>query len=183
MSAHNGEINLLPQQVVEERRVSRFLHWSLTYGRYIIIGTEFVVLMAFFSRFRLDQELSDLHESINQKQLVIANIADKEREMQRLGDRLKVIRDLDKNQMQYLDMLTFLEDVLPKNVVISKLDFTGKNVHLTAITSTYSGFSQTIRTLRNSQKVQHVVVEGLDKSASGKLRLNFQMSFDIVPKF
>ena len=67
MPAFELDIDLLKQKPIEERFLGRFLEWALSYGRYIIIGTQIIVLLAFFSRFKLDQELSDLHERIDEK--------------------------------------------------------------------------------------------------------------------
>ena len=39
-------INLLPERTFEKTIVGRILRWSLTYGRYIIISTEIIVLAA-----------------------------------------------------------------------------------------------------------------------------------------
>ena len=61
------KINLLSKKDLEEKALGRFLKWSLSFGRYIIVGTEIIVLIAFFSRFKLDRQLTDLHEAINQK--------------------------------------------------------------------------------------------------------------------
>ena len=59
-------INLMPGR--ETSFGEKFLNWSLTFGRYIIIGTEIIVLVAFFSRFKLDRDFIDLHDQVKEKQ-------------------------------------------------------------------------------------------------------------------
>jgi hypothetical protein len=65
------EINLLPREEFEKKPIGKFLTWALSIGRYIIIFTELIVILAFLSRFKLDRDLSDLNQSIREKQAVI----------------------------------------------------------------------------------------------------------------
>ena len=62
MPARKITINLLGERKVGETPVERLLLWITTYGRYIMIGTEIVVLLAFISRFSLDRKITDLRE-------------------------------------------------------------------------------------------------------------------------
>jgi len=65
--AARRSINLLPKTEFEKSYWGKFLKWSLSSGRYIIILTEMVVILAFLSRFKLDRDLLDLSESISGK--------------------------------------------------------------------------------------------------------------------
>ena len=69
-------INLLTRKDFDASVVGRILRWSLIYGRYIIVSTEIIVLLAFIYRFSLDRQITDLNEEIEQKSaIVIANQA------------------------------------------------------------------------------------------------------------
>ena len=73
----NSNINLLKNSS-DQSPLDRITDWALTYGRYIMIGTEIVVLLAFISRFSLDRKLTDLKEEIGQKQqILLANTSRK----------------------------------------------------------------------------------------------------------
>ena len=65
MSAQNSRVNLLPPSEFEQSFWGRFLKWAVTTGRHIIIITELVVILAFLSRFKLDEDLRNLNEQIN----------------------------------------------------------------------------------------------------------------------
>ena len=67
----NQNINLLGDSEMDHTPVGRIVNWAVTYGRYIMIGTEIVVLLAFISRFSLDRKLTDLKEEVGQKQEII----------------------------------------------------------------------------------------------------------------
>jgi len=54
------KVNLLPKDNFEFSLVGKFLRWALTAGRVMVVLTEFVVILAFGSRFWLDKEMNDL---------------------------------------------------------------------------------------------------------------------------
>jgi len=76
MPAQKSQIELLPREEWEETSFGKFLKWLLTVGRYIVIFTELVVILAFLSRFKLDRDLTDLYKQIENKQAIIQNSTD-----------------------------------------------------------------------------------------------------------
>jgi hypothetical protein len=70
-SAQETKINLLPPSEFELSFWGRFLKWAVTTGRYVIIVTELVVIVAFLSRFKLDTELASLTDEIRGKKNVL----------------------------------------------------------------------------------------------------------------
>ncbi|HCS79450.1 TPA: hypothetical protein DIV55_06990, partial [Patescibacteria group bacterium] len=64
-------INLLTRKDFDASLVGRILRWSLIYGRYIIVSTEIIVLLAFIYRFSLDRQITDLNEEIEQKSAIV----------------------------------------------------------------------------------------------------------------
>ena len=87
MPAPKLDINLLAQTNINAKPLGKFLKWSLTYGRYIIIGTQIIVLLAFLSRFKLDQDLSDLHTKIDEKVNILEALAPIENNTRLLQDK------------------------------------------------------------------------------------------------
>ena len=55
------EIELLPKEEWEKTSFGKFIKWTLNVGRYIVIATELIVILAFVSRFKLDRDLTDLY--------------------------------------------------------------------------------------------------------------------------
>lgn len=64
MPAQKLSVNLLPPSEFELSFWGRFLKWAVTTGRYIIILVELVVILAFLSRFKLDEDLRTVNEQI-----------------------------------------------------------------------------------------------------------------------
>lgn len=57
--------NLLYPQGIPQKLPVRFLKWLISYGRFIVVVIEIIVLACFAMRFKLDAELADLKERIN----------------------------------------------------------------------------------------------------------------------
>ena len=84
-------INLLGQEDLSHTPGGRMVQWAMTYGRYIMILTEIVVLGAFVSRFSLDRKLTDLKEEITQKQAIIEANSELEQNIRTLQNQLERI--------------------------------------------------------------------------------------------
>ncbi|MDP1743474.1 MAG: hypothetical protein Q8L51_01665 [Candidatus Amesbacteria bacterium] len=91
-------LNLLPKTEFELSFWGRFLKWSLTTGRYIIILVELAVIIAFISRFKLDHDLSDLGDSIAGKQALLEASSNTEKTLRLTQTRLIEAEQKIKNQ-------------------------------------------------------------------------------------
>src|SRR5690349_13458879 len=106
MPANTVSINLLGDSDTEHTPLGRIVNWAVTYGRYIMIGTEIVVLLAFISRFSLDRKLTDLKEEVAQKQEIIEANLPFEQDVRDLQDKLSKIKTLKTQPFNALAILT-----------------------------------------------------------------------------
>lgn len=60
-------LNLLFPQGNPQKLPVRFLRWLITYGRFLAIVVEVLVIATFVLRFKLDADLADIKEKINQE--------------------------------------------------------------------------------------------------------------------
>jgi hypothetical protein len=135
MAAHKSAINLLPKSEFDTSIWGRILKWSLTTGRYIIILTEMVVIVAFLSRFKFDKDLADLNERIEGKKHILDATYSTEINFRATQARLleaKVYIDHQKDTSALLDHIT---NKIPQGLVLTglqanwsnrSLDLTGK---------------------------------------------------------
>jgi len=115
-------INLLPKDVFLDSIVGKFLLWSLSIGRYLVVFTELVVILSFLSRFQLDRKLTDLNENIEQQKQIILSYADTEAKFNTAKDKIEMIKQRQENQIG-IDSLSFLEKNLPIDIRISNISF------------------------------------------------------------
>lgn len=182
MSAQIIRINLLPEGAGRDRYGGKFLQWALTYGRYIIIFTELIVLLAFFSRFKFDQELSDLREIIKHKQAVIASVSEFEKEVRRLQDRLAKINDLDKNHSLYPKAIQDIDGVLPEDVILKSLSFQGNTVMLSAIGYSSSGIQTFLTNLQSSKFFDKIQIGSIGPPTEVTGVLSLDLTMDLALK-
>jgi len=113
MPANPATINLLTEDKNVNSPWNRIMIWITTYGRYIMITTELIVLIAFASRFSLDRKLTDLKERIMEKQEMLEVNKDLEMEIRRAQDKISAIKLLMQDQSAPVDTLVLIQTLLP----------------------------------------------------------------------
>ena len=171
------KINLLPKKDLEEKALGRFLKWSLSFGRYIIVGTEIIVLIAFFSRFKLDRQLTDLHEEINQKEAIVQFNLDFENKARSIQQQLAEIKNIEQNYDLSLQLLSFLEKNLPKDIAFKTLTLSQEKISLAGTSLSSSSFIDFLARIRTSEKFSQVFLQDLSRKSEEKLE--FKLSAEI----
>src|SRR3989344_6821603 len=105
--------NLIGEGDFSRTPIGRIVTWATTYGRYIMILTEIIVLLAFISRFSLDRKLTDLNEEISQKQAILEVNSQLEADIRAVQGQLSQVKNLISQQSAPIDILVFLQNILP----------------------------------------------------------------------
>jgi Tfp pilus assembly protein PilN len=161
MPAQKSQIELLPREEWEETSFGKFLKWLLTIGRYIVVFTELVVILAFLSRFKLDRDLTDLYKQIENKQAIIQNSADFETDFRFLQKQLSTIKDLRKEQRQSQALLEEIASLTPIDVSFSDLTVTGNQAYFTAEALSEAGLATFINNLKASPNFTNLTIDTL----------------------
>lgn len=173
MPAKPIEINLLGQEDLKHTPQGRILNWALTYGRYIMIGTEIVVLLAFISRFSLDRKLTDLKEEISQKQAILEANAPLEHEIRLLQDHLAKVKQITTTQSAPINIITLLKSLLPPDVYIDTLDVTADRLVVSATAGETNGFSQFLTNLQATKQFTSVDIGDVKKNPLTGIEFKF----------
>ena len=167
-----AQISLLPT----EKKVSageKLLNFCLTTGRYIVIGTQIIVLSCFLARFRFDRQLEDLSDSIEEKQSVVQSFQQREAEIRLLQAQLREIKKIKKEERDPEQMLQNLVVLLPPPVFLEKLDLKQNKISLAA--TAYS--SQDLATFLNRIILSGVFEDPtLGKVTLDKGKISFTLS-------
>lgn len=161
---HPVNINLLPGITdFEKTSWGKFLKWALSIGRYIIVFTELIVILAFLSRFKFDRDLTDLHEAIEQKKSIVSSASTFESNFRNLQSRLKAIEKLDKEQIAFENLLKDFSSFTPVDVTISNLSISRSSITLGASSLSEAGLATIIYQLRNSPKFSDISLGNVSK--------------------
>lgn len=177
MPAKQIKINLLGSQDLEHTPWGRLISWATTYGRYIMITTEIVVLLAFISRFSLDRKNTDLTEELTQKQAIIEANVTFEKEIKSLQANLATAKDLLADQAKPVKLINDLETFLPPDVYFTSLEMAKNKLTIAATAGTTAGFAQFLSNLQSTTLIKNVVLGDIQrKPGSG---IDFQLTADI----
>lgn len=122
------KINLLPPKKINLK--DQLIYFLLNYFRYIIVITQFIVIIVFFYRFQLDQELVELKDQANQKKEIIRTtqpLIDEFTQIKKKDQQIKLILD---DQKKFLTMWNYLFSFFPETIYLSKLDIEKSQVRI-----------------------------------------------------
>lgn len=128
---HTAPINLLPKTEFELSFWGRFIKWALSSGRYIIILTELVVIIAFMSRFKLDRDASDVGDAILGKQSLLEASSNTEKTLRLVQNKLEWAN-------QKLNGAPKINIILDKLFNANVVSLSIKNADITLIAKTVS---------------------------------------------
>ncbi|EKD86255.1 MAG: hypothetical protein ACD_37C00388G0004 [uncultured bacterium] len=144
----------------------RFINWTLTIGRIVVILTELVALGAFLYRFSLDQKLIDLHSKIKQEQAIVAYLKDSEATYRNLQDRLTVAANfsqIGENRVKiFKDIIAFA----PSGIAFDEFNLTNDRLRINAQVYSISSLSSFVNSLKNYNQVEKVLIEKIQNKAS-----------------
>ena len=174
-------IDLLPQESWEKTSFGKVLKWILNVGRYIVIITELIVILAFFSRFKLDRDLTNLNEQIEKKQAVIQSHQDFEKEFRFLQTRLSNISSLHQEQASTTEIIKQVSSLIPIEVTLDKITVDQNQVKLSALALSESGLAAFLGNLKSSPYFKNLDLSNISSGTEKGLGIEFQIQADFMP--
>lgn len=173
MPSKSVAINLIGEEEMGHTPVGRIISWAVTYGRYIMIGTEVVVLLAFISRFSLDRKLTDLNDEISQKQAIIEANVDFEQEFRRIQYQVTNIGQLTKAPAPMITALDTVQSLLPSDVRLESLDILPDKLTAKAVAGTSGGFSTLLANLQSTRLFKNVDIGDIKRDPLTGIHFQF----------
>lgn len=147
MAAHNLKVNLLPPSEFELSFWGRFLKWAVTTGRYIIILTELIVILAFLSRFKLDEDLRKLNDQIQTQVSFLDSEQSQLDEFFRVQRRLGLVDNELTSQNKFSENLEYITVKTPPEIKILQYAFAKGEIMVMATTLSEKSLGLFITTL------------------------------------
>ncbi len=173
-------INLLPQEEFAGSTVGRILVWAMSTFRYIVIGTEMVVMIAFLSRFWLDARNVDLNDLIKQKVGVLTAYSDFEKDFRDTQRRLKIFSVLSSNEKTPSFFLNTIVSYLPNDIRLVNFTGNASAYQLRATSYSEGSIAQFIVNLEKSNNFEKVAISNLDSSQQDSGLITFNLK--LIPK-
>lgn len=169
-------VNLIPEEEVNKRRWEKFLKWVLTVGRYIIIGTEIIVMTAFLFRFKLDHDLITLSDEVKSKKQLIESFGNLETKTRNLQSYLATIKKIQDQSPSYVNMINSLSTITPYDVIFSQIRVSENQIKLSATAISLGGFSSFLENLKLSKDFKDINLERVKRGSSG-IEFSLQFSY------
>lgn len=172
-------INLLLKEDLGESFTSQILSWALTYGRYIIILTQIIVLFVFFLRFKLDRDHTDLKESVTQKQAILTSISDFEKEIRKTQGKLKSIEEILEGQTNILKVLRFFQEKTPSNITFTFLSLNTEKLSFSATAGNLRSFNYLLQQLQKDNRFSEIALENIQRLPDGRVEFKINTKFTL----
>lgn len=171
-------INLLPKDRFENSYLGKFLGWATTSGRVLVVLTEFVVLLAFGSRFYFDKQLNDVSEITDQKVAQIEAYADTEREMRNILAKQALVRSFLNDNLRIGEKYDLLTEAMPYGVSLEKFTVESSGVNISGEAKSELGFAQLLRNLKQTKEVGYINIrDTVFDQTSNTMKFSIQMNF------
>ena len=171
-------INLLPKDSFEFSAVGKTLKWTITIGRVLVVLTEFVVLLAFASRFYFDRKLSDLGDQLIQKEAQINAYASVETQMRKVLAKQAPVEKILAGGVNFASKINGLTQVLPTGTVLDTLTLDQKSMSLTGTSQSEFGFAQFVNGIKKMPGITMVSLgdTSFDQTTGG-VKFSIQINF------
>lgn len=178
-AAKLGKINLLPKDSFEFSTLGKILKWALTTGRVLVVLTEFVVILAFGSRFYFDKKSNDLLEVIDQRQAVVDSYADIETKVRDILTRQAIVEKYSKENLGINNVIAQIRRVTPQDVNFDEIAIDNKGFSLSGSAGSEGGLANLLLGVNSIPNISGVNVGGIDfdqRQGTISFRINVAMN-------
>lgn len=121
------KLNLLHPKEAPTKLPEKFLKWMISYGRFIVILVEIVVVAAFLARFKLDADLDTLKREINQDLPYVEGFATDEALIKQTQQKIGLIDKTYLASDRWEDTVTSLAALMPQSIQFTGLTLEEKD--------------------------------------------------------
>lgn len=134
-------INLLQESTTPKTFWDKFYIWALSIGRFIIVGTEAIVLVVFIMRFKLDRDVNDIADSILVKASILQSYTETEEETLKLQDYLLQVKNVSDTQVKYAEDYKKILEIKTNDVEVTNIQIAGNTLDLTVTAKDLGAFT------------------------------------------
>lgn len=177
-TAHSvSSINLLPKGSFEFSTAGKVLKWITTVGRVLVVLTEFVVLLAFISRFYFDRKLADLGDVLVQKEAQIAAYDEVETEMRKVLTKQGAVETFEGGGIGFSGVIESLSAVLPEGTVLDSVSLKDDDLTVSGKSPSEYGYAQFVNGLKKMPAVNKVTLKDTSfDQVSGGVKFSIQVN-------
>ena len=170
-------INLIPKDPFFETVIGKILRWALSAGRYIVIFTELLVILSFVARFTLDRQLTNLNESIHQKEVTIKSYGDLEENVRLIQAKTDQCEQIEQ-QTNISEIFPALTKITPRDILLEELTIKPTRLLMSGSSPTQNSLNILINNFQLSPNFFNISVDRIEAGESQKPGFNFLITAD-----
>ncbi len=116
------KINLLIHKGENIKWYYKLLKWVLSSGRYIVIFVEIIVIGAFVFRYKLDTDIADLQDQIQDLIPYIKSYANDEKALRQMQFQLSTIQQTRSQNPDYSQIIMKIAKVTPQTIKLTNIN-------------------------------------------------------------
>lgn len=167
------QINLFPPK--ELNFVDKVIYFSFNYLRYILVITQLVVISVFFYRFKIDQEIVDLKDSLKQKEEIVLVSNSLLRDVRSIDVKVKQTATVLSQQTELQDMMNYFLSRFPADLNLTKLTVGGGTIKFEGYTLRPDLVRVFYNQMKQDKRFKLVSLDALRKNES----VGFQFIFTL----
>ncbi len=167
--------NLPSINLVKNKQISfldKFMDWTLTIGRLIVIITEVVAVIAFIYRFSLDERLVNLHSAIKQKQNMVSVLKNDENKYRNLQDRIALAATFSTKATSSNQTITDIVSLIPSQIKINDLILNKDRINLDVDVTSIPSLDDFVNSLKSYRGIKSINIDNIENKPSVGLSVN-----------
>lgn len=166
-------INLLPREEFAASTRGRVLAWTVSTLRFIVIVVELVVMAGFLSRFWLDARLSDLDDSIIQKQAIIEASLGFEKEFKLTQKRIEIFTSFANPEHKMSGLLETITSFLPGEILLEDVKLGMGRIEVEGVSFSEQGIAQYMSNLESTGLFEEINLDELRTNEENNTLFDF----------
>lgn len=172
------DINFVTEETAQQASTGQqFFRLMVTRGKTLIIFVELIVLLVFFSRFKLDTDINNLEEETQNKIAVVESSKSLETEYRRVQQKTMILEDILNEQIKWDKVIKNFDSKIPIGIILQNISYDGNTIKFQAITSETTAFAKLIDVINKNENVTSLL---LRSSNYNELENNYDFSMEII---
>jgi len=172
------DINLLPNR--GPRAAKRLIEFIANYVRYALVISLLAVIIIFFLRMQVDQQLIDAKEKLTLKKSIVEATKGLQEDLNTIQAKIKMVQGALNKQDLFVEKYEYVNSVIPARAKILSISINDKQVIITGNTVDYRLIQQFLARLRKDGRFDTVKLDSIARDTSGKY--SFSMTLGVYKK-
>ena len=173
------KINLLSKR--EMSFIDKTLYFFLNYLRYILVITQLIVIGVLFYRFRIDQNIIDLKDSLDQKREIVVAVKPLLNEAEKVNNQGIAIRKITREQQLHTDSINYLLSVFPEAIFLNSLSISDGQLRLKGTATNSRQLQLFYARLQTEKRFKSVALSNIQREGQGYI-FNMVLNSYLDPK-